>query len=384
MKVKILLLGPGHGSNISAVLEMLCSNSQFEVSLLTASYDLDRDGSHPSHVYEFGSPNKWFRRARLIKVLRGIPPQDIFIILGGGNPFEDFPSWLMIKRKHTVFNIWSEYLINSQKRKSLKTHLYGLILESCNIVWCNWQETANMIFDIAPSLSEKVQVHGWGLSSKFCETQPISTDFCKEFIGLLPKEKSIFINMRSLSSYNAIDVILQASLIIRENYPDHFKQLLVIFWHGNLVNETTFKTIQKHIDQQRMRDTIWCVKHPFVPVSDLRHIIDSTDVVMNYVYHDQLSLSLLEAMYLKKQIIASDIRPYRLFNELFDSELKLTALTVNELVDDMLSCIEMKRDPSQIRDILEKRHQIVLDNYSAVVTKKHIHNMLIRLVANDD
>lgn len=375
-KKKILLLGPGHGNNLNVVLDIILDGNRFEISLLTRKYYRQNARFNEVQVYEFDHHSKIICRLKELYTMFKIPKQDILLILGGGNLYETIPAILLIKREKTIFNIWSEGVPNALKKKNLKSILLKKVLNSCEIIWCNWYGTADLLRKNAPEFGVKIIVQGWGLNKDFLEHREISNPFTEEFIKNLPQDKVTFINMRSLTAYNEVDLILESALIIRDKYPECFSKLLIIFWHGNNIDEIVRERIKSYITNNDMHDAIWCVEHPFLPSSDIRHVINAMDVVMNYVKHDQLSISILEAMYLRKCIVASNIPAYRLLNEKMGTQLALTPLSATSLAEDICACILQCIGGNFDRDLLNKRKQIVEDNFGRDSGIKNIVDMI--------
>lgn len=380
-KIKLLLFGPGYGNNMFIMLKQLNYSNLFEINLITSSYLGSTIESSVSKVYEIGHKNKMIRRIKQLLIMIQIPKHDILVFLGGGNLFEVLPAMILLKRHKTVINIWSEYVPKVLGERSATGIIYRMILNKIDLIWTNWHGTAQLIERYAPFLTSKTVVQGFGLDIEFMSENHIVSQFTKDFLHRISSNKVVFTNMRSISNYNAIDIILQACLVIKNEHPKSYSKMLIIFWHGNMIDNEIMLKIKGHIKKYGMQDTIWCVQHPFLPYSDIRHIVKASDVIMNYVYHDQLSVSMLEAMYLKKTIIASDIEAYRLLNEMYDVDLQLTKLTVNDLVNKMLQCIDSnnKKDVEYIR-LLDKRHNVVNNRFHHEIRSLEISSMLEDLV----
>lgn len=355
----MLLLGPGHGNNLNVLLDLLCSANIFDVSLLTEKYHDQNLTFRSIRVFEFHHRFKLMRRIKELIVLARVPKQDIFCILGGSNLYELVPALLMIKRTKTIFNVWSEGVPKVIKQKNIQAILYRLVFASCDVIWCNWYGTADLILQSCPSFEHKLKVQAWGLSQEFMMTKSIEHSFTVDFIKQIPKDKVTFINMRSLSAYNEIALILDSTMIMRNRYPEQYSKLLIIFWQGNNVDKKLMQDIEDHISFNDMRDVIWCVEHPFLSSSDIRHVMENIDVVINYVNNDQLSLSVLESIYLKKIMIASDIQAYRLLNERLNTNIPLTSLDAISLACAIRDSVEQVLSNEVDTGILNTRKQVV-------------------------
>lgn len=360
---KLLLLGPGHGNNLNVVLDLLAATNVFDISLLTQKYHSQNSDYSGIPIFEFYHRSRFVRRVITLITIIKVPSQDIMCILGGSNLYEVVPAMLFIRRKKTIFNIWSEGVPNTIGHSNFKSLIYKKVFSACDLIWCNWHGTANLLLRNAPTLQAKVRVQAWGLNQDFLQAKPIEHDFTKTFVSALPKDRVSFINMRSLTAYNEVDLILEATALIRDHNPDYYSKLLMIFWHGNNIDDGLLHGIKQHIKAYGMQDAIWCVDHPFLPSSDIRHVVEAVDVVVNYVKHDQLSLSMLEALYLEKQIIASDILAYRILNEKLETQLRLTPLNAKALAYDICACMKQVLDGEIDGELLVKRKRIVEANF---------------------
>lgn len=374
-KISILLLGPGHGNNIDSLLDLLFLSSEFRITLLTSKYGFDKSKYVSLQVVEFRHANRIVQRLRIIRNLLRMKQHDFLVILGGSNLFEVIPVVLFAKRKKTIFNIWGETIPQLLGKNGIKATIYKQILKSVDAIFCNWYGTRNIIVENAPYLEFKIYIQGWGLSRDFTEQKPIVSDFTADFLKSMPENKCVFLNMRSIDYYNEIDKILAALLILKNSYPSYFERVLCVFWHGNNVIDGLQKKILDFIELHGLKEHLWCVKHPFVPSSDIRHIVDRADVVVNFVNRDQLSGSVLEGMFLKKQLIMSDIRPYRILNEECKTGIKLIPVTAAAFADEMMLIMDQLSNGNIDDELLDFRKCVVekrftrANNVAAIAAK---------------
>ncbi len=358
-KISIVLLGPGHGNNIDAFLDLLFLRQDFEVTLLALECRVDRAKFPLLKVEEYGHANGLLKKLKSYVKMIQLPRHDILMILGGSNLYEVIPALLLIRRRRTAFNTWGETIPRQIGEKGINAFLYRIVLKSVDAIFCNWYGVRNILLKNAPELEPKIYIQGWGLSTDFTEEKPVVSEFTKDYIKSVPDERVVFLNIRSIDFYNEIGKILDALLILKNSYPEYFKRVLYVFWHGNNVREVLLNQILNFINEHGLKDHLWCVKHPFIPTSDIRHIVDAADVVVNFVNRDQLSSSVLEAMYLKKQLIMSDIEAYRILNEECGTQLNLIPVTTEALVNEMKFTIDNVNKSSLQTELMDLRKSIV-------------------------
>lgn len=365
-KISILLLGPGHGNNIDAFLDLLFLRQDFEVTLLALECRVDRAKFPLLKVEEYGHANGLLKKLKSYLKMIQLPRHDILMILGGSNLYEVIPALLLIRRRRTAFNTWGETIPRQIGEKSTNAFLYRIVLKSVDAIFCNWYGVRNILLKNAPELEPKIYIQGWGLSTDFTEQKTVVSEFTKDYIKSVPDERVVFLNIRSIDFYNEIGKILDALLILKNSYPEYFKRVLYVFWHGNNVREVLLNQILNFINEHGLKDHLWCVKHPFIPTSDIRHIVDAADVVVNFVNRDQLSSSVLEAMYLKKQLIMSDIEAYRILNEECGTKLNLIPVTTEALVNEMKFTIDNVNKSSLQTELMDLRKSIVEKRFTRI------------------
>lgn len=358
-KISIILLGPGHGNNIDAFLDLLFLRQDFEITLLALECKIDRAKFPLLKVQEYYHTNGLVKKLKSFVKMIKLPQHDILMILGGSNLYEVIPALIFISRKRTIFNTWGETIPMQLGKKGLSARLYLSVLNKVDAIFCNWYGVRNILLKNAPHLEPKIYIQGWGLSTDFTEQKPIISEFTKDFIKSVPEGKVLFLNVRSIDFYNEIDKTLEALLILKNSYPDYFERVLFVFWHGNNVREVLLKQILSFIDLHDLKNHLWCIKHPFIPTSDIRHIVDRSDVVVNFVNRDQLSSSVLEAMYLKKQLIMSDIEAYRILNKECNTQLKLIPVTTNALVEEIKHTLDIINNCNHQDELLNMRKNLV-------------------------
>ena len=111
-----------------------------------------------------------------------------------------------------------------------------------------------------------------------------------------------------------------------------------------------------------MHQNIWYYQHPFLPDSDIGHIISASDVLVNLVKHDQLSTSIIEALYLDKELICSDVEPYRILNDKFNLRLNLLKSDPLTVSNEIIRIIKLDKNKPD-KGLLAHRKNIVKEHF---------------------
>lgn len=377
-KIKILLTGPGHGRNISYSLSLLNNSECFETTFLTCNYSFSHDLYTRIKVVDYNHPNKLLRLFKLAWKVIFLPKQKI-LYMQDGLGYNFLILKYLLNYEKLVFFIWSEYIINALNKNDFNGVIARAHINSASYVLCSWYGTYNKLIDKLSSLMSRTFVFPEGLSSDFSKNEPIKSEFLKNFLLKIEADRHVFINMRSFSDYNAIEVLLEAVQMLKSRNFDVFSKILLIFWHGNNVLPEKREYISNFIRSKELSDSVWCIEHPYLQESDIKHLLLRSNVIINLVKHDQLSYSIYEAMYLKKEMLCSDIEPYRLLNQKYNAELMLTKIDVLSVADEMVRLVNDNKDVQKHADLLDHRKKIVEQYLFEPKNGKNIIEFLIGL-----
>lgn len=339
-KISIVLFGPGTGQNASMLLGHLSRFENLDITLLTPYYGLGDEVKNRITIVEYFHKITLFKRILMVYSMVTLKGRDMLYIMGSSNIIELIPAMILIRRRGTIFNIWGDTIPTKLEKKTISSRIYGVILGYCDSIFCNWDSTWNILVKNAPQLAKKAKVLNWGISDEFIFKKPIVTRYTDDYLENLPKDKVIFLNMRSIDYYNEISLILDAIVKIKNLHPDCYEKLYFIFWHGNNVIPEIFDSITKHVSEFSLGEAVKCVKHPFLPVSDIRHIVEKSHAVVNFVNRDCLSFSVMEALFLNKRLLLSDIDAYRLFISKYNLKIKLVSLSADDFAKELVSVIQ--------------------------------------------
>lgn len=362
---KLLLTGPGHGNNILKSLELLNKDESFEILFLTRKYSFDNERFQRIKVIEYHHPNKYIRLLKLFFKVIALPKIDL-LYMQDNMGYDFFILKWFLRYNKLVFNIWSENIINNFKKKGLPGIISRIHLNNADIIICLWYGTYDKLILSDNKFAANTKVFPMGSIDSFFKDKEVKSDFMKTFLCKISLNHFVLLNLRSISDYNAIEVLLDAMVLIKEMDALVFENLLLIFWHGNNIDEVKYNYINNFIGDNQLENNVWCIKHPFLPDSDIKELIKRSNVTVNLVNHDQLSSSIYESMYLEKDLLCSDIESYRILNKKFETKLNLVKNDPKNIADEI---IRLKYG-NQNEELKKHRKSIVEQNFSASVNQK--------------
>ncbi len=366
----LLMTGPGHGANILKSLDFINKDDSFESFFLTRTFAFNTKDFPNIKVIEYHHPNKYLRLVNLLFKVISLPKIDI-LFMQDNMGYDFFILKWFLKYKKLVLNIWSEYIIHNFHKKGLSGRISRSHLFKADLIVCLWYGTYKKLISTTDiKFAERTQVFPMGLMDSFFIEGPVKTDFMKDFMSRINEEKFVLLNMRSISDYNEIEILLDAVLLIKELDAIFFNKLLLIFWHGNNVDQFKLKYINDFIKEHQIEDSVWCVLHPFVPDSDIKGLIRRSNVVVNLVKHDQLSTSIYESMYMEKDLLCSDIEAYRILNEKYHTNLNLIENDSIIVAKEIVRLNSIDKSDKEYLALKEYRKKVVVQNLSLTTNQK--------------
>ncbi len=358
------MLGPGHGANIETIIDFLNVTNNFKLSLFTDVYKFDKERFPKLNVITYNHSLKLIKRFCMLVNMVRVKKHNILMILGGTNLYETIPAIFLFRYNFLIFNIWGEYIpqMIGNKDKNIPCYLFRAVLNKSNCIICSWYGTVNTICKNYPQIKDKIFVLDWGIGEEMKKENDIQCNFTKQLIDTLPHDKMILLNQRSISGYNAIELQAQAIKKIVDNHPEIAQRIFFIVWQGNNFDKLIYDRVSKFIKDYSLESIIRIVLHPYLPESDVAHIIKLADVIVNLVYHDQISKSIIETMYFQKQGLLSDIEPYRILNEQYQTQFNLVRLDSNAIAEEIIRLFYLWEKGEKDLDLLNKR-KMVVDEY---------------------
>jgi len=271
-------------------------------------------------------------------------------------------------------NIWSEKFPRIAIKGTIIGKLYRWFFKKADFVQCNWYGTEELVRKAQPKAS--TNVHLWGLHYKYYEELKPEDDYKVEtlnFVTGLPENKTKFFFPKSLTPTNRHDLVIKACENLIKKGIHNF---IIYFWLGRS-DPRLLKMIKQKINKTNTSNYIKIIKMPFLPFKDMKYIWSKIDCGMSIVDQDQLSTTVVEPLFMKREMVISDIRPYQLLNEKYDLKLELTNNNAGNIAKKMKKLINGKRTSQKQ---LDNRRKIIetefnfRDNLEKMV--KYYHNKI--------
>ncbi len=352
--MNIVMFGPGYGHNIEPFLEF------FENSRENKLYFF--------YLGKFTFENKRFKNINIISIEKSFfklwniykvfKKADLVWIHGAYRLLilSYFLVWAN-KKSIKIINIWGEKVAEEIVANNLRGKVYQHLSKHIDYIQCNWYGTAEIL---KKNISEKkILIFPWGLPSAFFQkvnNQKI-TKKTSEFVSQFPKDKKIFFYPKSLLGISGHNMVIDTVIRLLE---EGFKNFYVIFWKGNTNDPKIEKALKQKIVENNLQKYICLEDHDFVSNEDLKYIWKNIDIGLQIAYNDQLSSTFIEPMYYEKELIATNIFPYRAWEEKFHLNLELIDLNIDELFLSMKKILN-----NHTTNILElnRRKEVIINDY---------------------
>lgn len=337
------------GHNIIPFLEHFNSSPEHELTFIYA-----KDRTFFPEKCKINFIRFSFSPTKIIRLKKTISKNYDLVWFHGGHSaliFYFFIKWKS-KGSHFIFNVWNEWLIKRAQKNTIKSFLFRSAFKKADVIHCNWHGTAELVKETG--WNNNVRVFYWGLNQAHFEVHnEIETAEAKEFINSLPANKTKFFFPKSISSNSRHDLIIEACAKLVEQGVSNF---IVYFWLGNTNNEHLLAQYRRQIQENHLQEHVIIQSHGFLPFSDLQLIWKEMDAGLQIAANEQLSTTFLEPLWYKKELLVTNILPYRIFNSKFQLEIPLLPLQAEEIKSSMEQIIKGYRTPE---DILQDRHKLI-------------------------
>jgi hypothetical protein len=242
-------------------------------------------------------------------------------------------------------------------KPSVKSIMFRHGIRCADVIHCNWHGTAEVIR--STGWNNNIKTFYWGLHKEnFNPAKKQATKDAESFINSIPSNKVKFFFPKSISPNSRHDLIVEASYRLIQKGQSDF---IVYLWLGNTNDKVIIKELKKKIHCYGLTNHVILQSHGFLPFADMQLIWKKMDVGLQIAVNEQLSTTFLEPQFYRKEIIVSDIIPYRIYNQLFSTQIELIPLTAEGLELSMSKFINGYRTD---QDLLEKRHHIILQYFN--------------------
>ena len=349
--------GHGKGSNIQQWLDWFQFNQcYYHLTYLTFSFSFDRSTYNKINVKLISK--SIYGYLKIIQLLRK-EQFDVIYIQG----LYDFKVHLLLlifgRTKFKILNIWN----NVNYKKALQgwsRHAYRYILHRVDRIHFNWYNTHDRFTNIFPSLKHKCAVYFWGLHGDFFEGPDQPSSFTNAFLAGIPDHMTVALCPKSINKYNRFDTVISALGELKQSDNSLLKNFCFYIWTGNFIDLKILSEIRAQIGYFGLQNNVFIIEHPRLPFSDMIHIWNRADFSINIVDADQLSTSVLEPIYLNKDIILSDIDSYRYLNRHFALNIQLISNNPSDIASAIKTKLTIKTDKAE----LSRRSKVIGDHFN--------------------
>ncbi len=344
------------GHNIMPVLKYFNSNAEHD---LTFIYFKGEKAYFPEkeniNFIKFSySP---FRFINFFKTIRR--PYDLVWYHGGHSPFIFYLFTKLRNRKSKfIFNVWNEWLVHETQKERINGWLFRSAVQNSDIIHCEWYGTAEVFK--STGWNNNVKVFLKGFDKQYFETgnQFKLKKETKIFVAELPADKTKFFYPKSINRNSRHGLVIDAVEIL---FKRNVKKFVVYFCKGSDNDPDLMEEYEKLIRRKGINDQIKLMRNSYLLPSDIIYMWQQMDCGLQIAANDQLSTTFLEPQIFKKEIIATDILPFRIFNEKFLVKIPLVSLEASEIANQMGKIINGIRTS---KELLELRYQTVKDNFN--------------------
>ena len=353
--MNVVMFGPCYGHNIEPFLEFFQNRGEYKLSLVFIGSDFFSKCKKFNRI-NFSklnfNPLNFFKSIFIIKNkpdLIWFHASNVYVLL----------LFLLFRKKKSLFvvNIWSEKIPHLIIEKSFKGRLWKFALGKSDYIQCNWHSVGEILKKSMQG--SEIIAHPWGLHNDYfkAEYDDIS-DIALNFVKKLPEDKLKFYYPKSITfASDHLTIVDAVNLLVKKSITN----FVVYFWMGNIIDEKKEKVLADRIEKLALADYIKIEKHDYISYNDIKFIWSKVDVGLQIAIFDQLSTTLLEPMLVGREVIATDIEPYRKLNSLHSmSQLKLIERDSKVLSEEMLFFIQGNRTEITL---IENRKEMVRTNF---------------------
>lgn len=299
------MFGPAYGHNIQPFIEFFEMNSSYE---LTFAYSGQNDFLSTTENIKFVSYSK--NPISLLKLSSVIKKEYDIIWYHGGYELNLLRLINSFKNKNTkvVLNVWGEHIPRIMLKNDAKSKKYLKYYKKAYIIQCNWYGVQKLLLQNFPE--DKLPVLPWGLDKEFFRKSDAPLNpVTQKFIDSVDGEKTNFFYPKSFTEASDHDCVIEAVRILKDK---GVYQFCVYFWTGNISRGNFEKDAIEKIKKYQLEEFIKIEQHEFLPFNDIKAIWEKMDCGLQISIHDQLSSTLIEPLYMKKELIATNIEPYQI------------------------------------------------------------------------
>lgn len=355
LRLKVLMYGPGFGHNIEPLLDWCNSEGKELVDLTYAYSDSSAFRDRMTGIKFHQIPNG-IRGAHALYYLARASQFDVIwvqgesllaliplILWGPSNAFKTMTPWS--ERPFSSTHVGATF---SARMKSL---IRRLAFSRLDLMQPMWHGVAELIRKRFPRA--EIRVVPWGLSRKFIDAT--MSRRCGSTARQVD-EPYRFFYPKSFTDASAHDIVIDAVELLLNQGISSFQ---VDFRQGNIRGSQDY--YQEDVRRRGLSQYIQFQPYKYLGFEKFAELWTGYDCGLQIARHDQFSTTFLEPMLFRKEMIATAITPYKIYEEAYDVDLGLIPLDAEILAARMRSLILGEESVSEHE--LTKRQAIILDNF---------------------
>ncbi len=253
---------------------------------------------------------------------------------------------------------YSEELPRRTKEKNLKGYLTTKALSFFNIIHCGWYGIADLL---NTKLKEKILIFPMGLNEDFYKISEYPDKEIANLINKIDKDSYNFYYPKSFTNSSRHDLVIEAVRILNDE--EELPPYKVYFIGGNVIDNKRFEFLNNLISNYRLTENIIILpKTKFFKTEDLNLIWRNIDCGLQIAERDGISTTIFEPLINKKDLIISDIPPYKYIKSFFGFDLELTPLDAKAIAVEMKNKIlgvniRSDKEKIQIKNIIQSKYK---------------------------
>lgn len=334
---KIAMYGPGHGHNIEKWLSFFNHRSDVELTFIYYG-----DGTSFEQKYRHVN---FIKIRSTISLCWSLRQQvfDLFIVHGAYSPYQSMLLSLLIRKRKMLLVAWGNGILNCFKGNNFKKKLLTTTIFKLADRIAAPDQLMRDIISFHPNAEHKKYNFLWGIAKEYHgdNKEPLH-QFTSDFLKTI-KNKYFVFWPRSILRLSRYDIAIEALAEIKVKRPDIIKQMKLIIWTGNTIDNDYLKELEDQIEQFDLSDNVSIIVHPFLPDTDVKEIWQQANLSINLIENDGFSTQLGEAFITETPLIVNEIEAYSLVKKRYDLPLQFTPLNAT----DVACAIERKFDNAE-------------------------------------
>lgn len=321
----IALIGPGYGHNIIPYLKFLNGQKKHSVDFYYHHKD--------SYSQEYTNLNFLSITRNLLSLFFNVRKYNVIWLMGGGRLLYIIALVRFFIRKDCklVISPYGEQLPRETTEKNIKGWLTLKALSCFTHIHCGWYGIADLLHS---KLKSKILIHVMGLNKDFYEVSPNPDTGIIELMGYISNNEYNFYYPKSFLRVSRHDLVIEAVRILKED--KNLPPFKVYFLGGNERDNQRYNELLEQVSSYKLQsDIIFLTKTKFYKTEDLNLVWQKIDCGLQIAQWDGLSTTIFEPLINEKELIISDIPPYKYLKGFFGFDFNLTPVNASDIAQEM-------------------------------------------------